>query len=439
MNLILIMADSLRVDHIGCYGNDWIETPNIDALAKESVLFEGVYPEALPTIPVRRALMTGNRTFPFKDWHPWKGEGVKLPGWQPLYEEDVTIAERLTEEGYISALITDTYHMFKPRMNFHRGFSSWQWIRGQEADPYKTKPLENIDLDHYLKPEMDKGTIRGLIQYLKNVADRESEDDYFAPSVFGAGMKWLEDNYKQDKIFLWLDSFDPHEPWDPPAYYVDKYYPGYKGKEIIFPMGGDIGYLSEDELRYIRALYAGEVTMLDRWLGKFIEKVKDLDLWDNTLLVFISDHGHPLGENKIIKKVPSALHSPLLRIALLVKHPDGDYAGKRIKPLVYNHHITPTMLNILGIEGAEEMDGQDLWPLVTGEQKDGLDHIICGNNKFICVRDTEWSYIKMPQAEDSKLFNLVEDPTEQDNVIGDHPNIVKIMEERLRELREAKG
>jgi len=106
MNIIVIMLDSLRRDHLGCYGNDWIETPNIDRLATESIVFENAYPEGLPTIPVRTELFTGQCTLPFRPW-------------QPLAKEDVTAAELLSACGYTSALITDTYHLFKPGMNLH--------------------------------------------------------------------------------------------------------------------------------------------------------------------------------------------------------------------------------------------------------------------------------------------------------------------------------
>ena len=80
MDVIVVMLDSLRKDHVGCYGNDWIHTPNIDKLAKESVVFTRAFPEALPTIPVRRAMHTGMRAFPNTGYVPKKGDNVKIPG-----------------------------------------------------------------------------------------------------------------------------------------------------------------------------------------------------------------------------------------------------------------------------------------------------------------------------------------------------------------------
>ena len=166
MNIIIVILDSLRQDHLGCYGNSWIESPHIDRLASESVLFENAYPEGLPTLPVRTALFTGNYTLTNRFW-------------KQLTPEDVSMAEILDEYGYVSSMITDTYHLFKPNMNYHRGFHEWQWIRGQEMDAYKSKP-HSKDIKKYIKPEMEGDYIvRVLDQYLRNVADREKEEDYF--------------------------------------------------------------------------------------------------------------------------------------------------------------------------------------------------------------------------------------------------------------------
>ena len=107
MNLVVIIIDTLRKDYIGCYGNDWIRTPSIDALARESVLFTRAFPESIPTIPVRRAIHTGNRVFPFVDHRSHKGDTVRTPGWAPIGEEQITLAEVLRHAGYHTGFVTD--------------------------------------------------------------------------------------------------------------------------------------------------------------------------------------------------------------------------------------------------------------------------------------------------------------------------------------------
>jgi arylsulfatase A-like enzyme len=123
MNVIVVILDSLRRDHVGAYGNDQIRTPTLDAVAKEGLRFTRAHPDAMPTIPARRAIHTGMRTLSFK---------VR---WAPIPEEQTTLAEILKKEGYHTALITDTYHQFF--MNIGRGFEVYRKIRGQESDPYK--------------------------------------------------------------------------------------------------------------------------------------------------------------------------------------------------------------------------------------------------------------------------------------------------------------
>ena len=134
MNVVVVNLDSLRRDHVGVYGNDWIKTPNLDALAKESLRFTRPYPESIPTICARRSIYTGIRTWPFRNWMPQKGETFFPAGWQRMPEVQVSLTEILAENGYDTALITDTYHQFKPSMNFHRGYNIFNFIRGQERE-----------------------------------------------------------------------------------------------------------------------------------------------------------------------------------------------------------------------------------------------------------------------------------------------------------------
>ncbi|MDP2898610.1 MAG: sulfatase-like hydrolase/transferase [bacterium] len=140
LNLIYIGTDTWRADYLGCYGNPHIRTPYLDQLAKESVLFTNVYADGLPTIPHRRVLYTGRSILPFS----------KHGSWQPLFDEDVTFAETLNKARYTTGQIVDCYHFFKPDMNLHRGFDSWEWIRGQENDLWQSGPKEKFDVRKYL-------------------------------------------------------------------------------------------------------------------------------------------------------------------------------------------------------------------------------------------------------------------------------------------------
>ena len=158
MNVIVIMLDSLRPDHLGFYGNEWIKTPNLDRFAEESTVFERAYAEGLPTLPVRTALFTGMYT-------------LMRRGWQHLEPEDVTLAEVLWSRGYDSALISDTAPMHWPGMAYERGFDHVEFIRGQLTDPYVSDSKIRIDLSKWSRKNYltDKDR-EDFVQYLKNRA-----------------------------------------------------------------------------------------------------------------------------------------------------------------------------------------------------------------------------------------------------------------------------
>ena len=137
MNVVLVLIDSLRRDHVGAYGNDWIKTPTLDAVAKDSLRFTRPYPEAMPSIPARRGVHTGIRTFPFRNWEKWYEDDVNLWGWQPIPREQTTLAEILLDEGFYNLFVTDTLHQFRPFYDMHRGFHAFHFVRGQERDFFR--------------------------------------------------------------------------------------------------------------------------------------------------------------------------------------------------------------------------------------------------------------------------------------------------------------
>src|SRR3712207_943828 len=314
MNVVVVILDSLRKDHIGAYGNPWIKTPNLDALARESLRFGRAYPESLPTICARRAIHTGFRTFPFRD-RPSEQADAPAYGWLPIPWEQATLAEILEAYGYQTVLVTDTYHQFKPHMDFHRGFKVYHWIRGQENDVYK--PPSSVSEEEMRRRYLIHGEGLKAIQYLANTQGRKSEEDWFAPQVFLRGIDLLEGASRRQPFFLVVDNYDPHEPWDPPEKYTSLYSGDYDGPEPFTSLYGPEDYLTERQLRRMRGLYAGEVTMVDTWLGNFLGKMEELDLFENTLLILLSDHGHAFGEHGITGKPHYALWPELTDIVFM--------------------------------------------------------------------------------------------------------------------------
>lgn len=433
-NVILIFIDSLRKDHVGIYGNDWIQTPNLDAFSKKSLNFSQAYPESLATIPIRRSTMTGKRSYPFRDWKPSLGDFISAPGWQPLSDDDIPLSEILFEANYRTALLTDVYHLFKPSMNYHRGFCEFRFIRGQELDLMDSSRPE-LDLDHYLTPKM-----RGLVseyqtrQYLTNVRHRKGEQDHFSPMVFQEAIDWLERNQDAESFYMHVDSFDPHEPWDPPKKYWSLYDdPNYSGREIICPDYGDpLSFMSQEELNHVRAMYAGEVTMVDHWFGKFIAKIEELGLEKDTMIIMISDHGHPLGEHNIIRKNPAAMYPEQLDIPLMIRHPDGKGAGQFVDGYVYNHDVFKTIINFTGAEIDYEVPSLDLMNMERGR-----DYATCAFKGITWAKTDDYAFFCQMDGSDSHLFDLKEDPGQFNNIAADRPQVVKKMFDLIK--KDANG
>ncbi|MDQ5812201.1 MAG: sulfatase, partial [Actinomycetota bacterium] len=224
LNVILVIIDSLRKDHVGAYGNPWIKTPNLDALAKESLRFTKAYPESLPTICARRAIHTGMRTWPFRNWQTPKGDDINLEGWQPIPEGQTHLAEILKENGYQTLFVTDNMHQYKPSYNFQRGFDVFEFIRGQTTDNYQPVGMTQMDLvNKALKAGNVPAMTGQMIQYFANTSGWETEEDWFAPQVFTRASELLEAAKEGQPFFLTVDCYDPHEPWDTPEEYINLY------------------------------------------------------------------------------------------------------------------------------------------------------------------------------------------------------------------------
>jgi arylsulfatase A-like enzyme len=426
-NVVVVIMDSLRKDHLGAYGNPWIKTPNMDALARESLRFGRAYPESLPTICARRAIHTGMRTWPFKDWRQYKGVDVVVWGWQPIPEGQTTLAEILSEEGYQTLFVTDTLHQYKPSMNFQRGFDVFDFIRGQTTDNYRPKwtdPREKV------RQALVKGQgfdVQGQMRrYFANTAYRKTEKDWFSPQVFSRASELLEAASAGQPFLLVVDNYDPHHPWDPPEEYVSLYDDPYNGPEPYVPVGPR-NNLTDRQLERMKALYAAEVTMVDTWLGNLLDKMSDLGLFENTLLILLSDHGVAHGEHGITGKPPYALWPEVTDIPFLIRHPGGKGAGEVSDYYASTHDVAPTILGFLGIEPPEPMDGQDLTVFFDGEKPDPRHHFVLGFHDHAWARDERYVMFSRYDGSGAKLYDVREDPGMTSDVSGEYPDIAKKM------------
>jgi arylsulfatase A-like enzyme len=429
MNAILVILDSLRKDHVRAYGNNRIETPNLDALAEGSLRFTRAYPESIPTLPARRAIHTGMRTWPFRDWEPPEGEDFMPAGWQHIPEDQTTLAEFLNLwQGFNTVLFSDTHHMFKASMNFQRGFKVFDWVRGQERDRYRpTARVSQEAVDRLTVPGNSRSMEDKVRQYLANTRDRSSEEDYFAPKVFTMATEFLKTADRGQPFFLVVDCFDPHEPWDPPDEYVSLYSDNFNGPEPTVPEYDDAGWIDEGELERMRALYAAEVTMTDHWLGRFLETLDSSSFANETALMVLSDHGVALGEHNATGKPFWALYPELTDIPFFIRHPEGERAGETSDYFASTHDVAPTILGLLGLEPEQPMDGQDLSVLFEGGQPQERNHFTLGYDEYVWTRDDRYVMVSRNDGADARLYELSADPRMNEDIAGDNPEVVERM------------
>jgi arylsulfatase A-like enzyme len=422
-NLVVVCIDTLRADLLD---DPRIQVPHLRRCVLEGVRFGRAFGEAQPTIQSRRTFFTGRRSFPWRFAFDTKGlGGTGQTGWHKIPPEQPTLAERLAERGYATGLVADTYHMFKPTMNFTRGFLSWDFLRGQESDPYGAGRLAEETLARHLPTHgpVDRRRHAVLHQYLLNQRHRRSEEDWQAPRVFRKAARWLEDNVDNQPFFLWVDSFDPHEPWDPAAGYADAYYCNPAVKDYIFPQ--NFAGISEEEIARTRALYYGEVTMVDRWLGYFWERLQRLGLRETTLVAIVSDHGTELWDDGRFGKSAEHLHPYNTQLNWIMMHPHGLGAGRRIDAFVQGHDLAPTLLAVLGVPH-EPLDGLNAWDLVTGNREALRDQVVTGWGMRAAVRTREWNVCFDLTKSDGapQAYDLVRDVQEKHDRAAEAPEVV---------------
>ncbi len=449
LNLIVICADTFRRDYLGCHGNQRVETPNLDRLAGESTRFNNAYGEGLPTIEARRVYFTGKSLLPFEPKSGLKDLGPGHLGWEPMENNVVTLSEILKAQGYYTSFVTDVLHYQKPCMNFHRAFDSWEFIRGQESDRWRTAPEGAINPADHIQPHMHgPGYDKMMGRYLANTRHWQSEQDVFCAQVVMRAAEWVEDlSTQEDPFFMWIDMFDPHEPWDPPDSYLRKYWDGdipTKGR-YLFGYGAKAGAVKPEDIPLIEATYAAEVTLVDRWIGHLLETIDQCGILDHSMIVFTSDHGTSLYEHGFVQKADHGLYGVMTGLPLLIRHPDSRYTGKAVDSLISSVDFMPSFLDLMGFEGpGEQITGQSFKPIMDGQTEPIRDHVISGWNNWGSVRDLEWNYqfpindlsawkeeghVYNAEMHGERLYDLKNDPEERNNVKDSQPEAYAKMRE----------
>jgi arylsulfatase A-like enzyme len=273
-----------------------------------------------------------------------------------------------------------------------------------------------------------------VFQYLLNRREWKTEDDWHAAQVFHQGARWLENAAAESQPFyLHLESFSPHEYWDPPEDYYRLYMKGnYKGPRLIQPPGTTAA-LSPVEVEHARALYAGLVTFTDDRFGKFLRRVESLGLLKNTVVAFLAHHGTMMGEQNQLHKGETRLRTQVTAVPFLLYHPRKGWGGRKTGGFVQHTDVAPTLLELLGTPAPARMTGQSLVSLLESNRDSQRDTIVTGWGEHGSVRTAEWNYIGRwsKGAPFEELYDLKRDPLELRNAIAAHPAVAKEMRSRL--------
>lgn len=436
--MVLVVADTLRTRYLGPYGNDWIHTPNLDRFAAESLLFEQAYPEILPTIPTRRTLHTGRRVFPIRAYDPVPWDNVYLPGWQPMYAQEATVAEALAQAGYHTGFYSDVPHYMVPGMNFTRGFRQWEYVRGQAEDRYLAAAAADPALI-----ERYRGNRERIKAHLANVRPGQAEEEWHTARVFRAAMRFLQENRQNEPFYLYVDSFAPHETWEAPIHYYDLY----ASRERREPMWLTLPYgpLLENNpeldagLESLKANYSGLVTLVDTWFGKLLDTLDNTGLRDNTLIFFLSDHGTNFADNaeQVVGKPAGYMYPGTMHIPMMLRHPQGLGRGQRRTELVSTVDVPATLMAATGAEPQGPLEGRDLLELTRGEGDAPRDYVTCRYGDHVWYRDhSTWFFSSLEFAE-PRVFDLEADPDCNVNIVEKAPDRVALA--RARILADAAG
>jgi arylsulfatase A-like enzyme len=388
-NAVVILLDSLNRHMLGAYGGREFSTPNLDRLAARSVRFTRHFTGSLPCMPARHDILCGALDFL---WKPW--------GSIELWEDAITC--QLHAAGVTTQLISDHPHLFEVGgENYHVDFTAWDYQRGGESDPWKTRPDPSwLGSPKFVERPLGYDNSRGWFR---------GEADFPGPRTMQAAATWLDDNAgHHDRFLLFVDEFDPHEPFDTPEPYLHMYDPDWTGAHPIWPpyVDGGVrrGVLTERQARQTRALYGGKLTMIDHWLGRVLDKLDQNNLWDDTLVILCTDHGHYLGEKDIWGKPAVPIYQPLGHIPLLISAP-GVAAGT-CEALTTSVDLFATLTDLFGVTDAvrQRTHGVSLLPLLTGEADQVRDWLLTGVwGREVHLIDAKRKYARAPAAANEPL------------------------------------
>ena len=400
-NIVLMGVDSLLATHMSCYGYHKLTTPHIDRFAEGATLFEKTYSAHIPTTSAYASMLTGLDTF--------STQVVALRHQGPLREEVKTVAEILGDAGYDTTCVGFS----GPSA---RGFDTYLDYSGWGPDDTGRSPKAE-NLNKTTLPELNR----------------------------------LIDQSNEKPFFLFLRHMDPHSPYLPPApyerifYHGDECDPSNKSMESVMAFKPFCDYFASwmpqgiTDKDYVIAQYDGAIAYMDACIQTLFNALETRGVIDETIIVINGDHGETLYDHECWFD-HHGIYDVTLHVPLIIRYPGRVPAGKRVAG--YNQHkdLVPTLLELADIQTDIAFDGKSLTPLMNGE-------ITSYESEFYITectwmrkhgwRTPEWKLIVALEPDfhfkpPVELYNLIQDPDENNNLVDEHPDIVNVLETRMK-------
>lgn len=457
-NILWICTDQQRFDTLGCYGNGFVRTPNVDRLAKQGVLFEQAYAQSSVCTPSRVSFMTGR--------YP-RTTGI-LENGEAIPAEEKLVSRLLADAGYACGLagklhLSPADPSVAPviERRIDDGFAQFHWSH----HPMPTWPTN--EYSQWLRGKGKKYHVTKLkgTKYIETSMD--AEDGHTAWCAEKA-IEFMEANARLDPPWMFMvNTFDPHHPFNPPKSYLDRYLarleeiplPAYEPGELsnkpryqliqhkTAGPGGLYAYpdMSDKDHRLLRAAYWAMVDVIDEQVGRMLDALERTGQRKNTLVIFMSDHGELLGDHGMYLK-GAYFYDVSIRMPLIMSMPGTLPGGRRISTFVELLDLAPTLLDAAGLPRYAGMQGRSMWKLLTSQRSDmthrrdvyseryhgGVGELLKGS-QVTMLRTQGYKLVVFHGEETGELYDLWRDPGEVRNRWADaHYKVVK--QEMLRRL-----
>jgi len=377
-NVILISVDTLRADHLGTYGYVKDISQGIDSFSRDSILFKNAIAQAPDTLRSHASMFTS-----LIPTHHGASRSPKFGSQSPLPKNILTLAEILKGQGYSTVSYNDG---------------------GQVAAVF--------------------GLNQGFDIYKSFESRKFSE-------IFKAAIRWLE-NHRTEKFFMFLHSYEVHVPYTPEARFLklledhysghlsspnSRHLPSHIHGKIVQKINERKLEMSAKDLEHIINTYDAEIMSMDESFDDFIEYLKTRGIYDDTIIVFTSDHGEEFYEHGWVGQHSHTLYDELLKVPLIIKLPNSQDAGEVVESQVRSIDIAPTVLEILGIDVPSQFEGTSLLGILRNKSPHPLMAVSerGHKNKRASIRTGDWKYYQ------GRLYNILEDPSEQFNLSIEYP------------------